>query len=75
MLCVLCDGVCAVCVQCVRVCVCCCMQAESGEWVIDEEQTVRLKADFIISAFGSELHDQTSETTPLLTPLPLSDIH
>ena len=71
----LCDGVCAVCVQCVRVCVCCCVQAESGEWVIDEEQTVRLKADFIISAFGSELHDQTSETTPLLTPLPLSDIH
>ena len=54
---------------------CCCVQAESGEWVIDEEQTVRLKADFIISAFGSELHDQTSETTPLLTPLPLSDIH
>ena len=64
---------CVLCVLCVRVC--CCVQAESGEWVIDKEQTVRVKADFIISAFGSELYDQTSETTPFLTLLPLSDIH
>jgi dihydropyrimidine dehydrogenase (NADP+) len=33
-------------------------QLESGEWVEDEEQTVKLKADFIISAFGSQLQDQ-----------------
>ena len=26
--------------------------------MIDEEQTVKLKADFIISAFGSDLHDK-----------------
>ncbi|XP_035270720.1 dihydropyrimidine dehydrogenase a, tandem duplicate 1 [Anguilla anguilla] len=32
-------------------------QTESGEWVEDEEQTVRLKADYIISAFGSMLND------------------
>ncbi|XP_038074925.1 dihydropyrimidine dehydrogenase [NADP(+)]-like [Patiria miniata] len=33
-------------------------QDENGKWVEDEEQTVRLKADYIISAFGSTLHDQ-----------------
>ena len=76
-MCTVCDGMCAVCDGVCVLCdgVCCCVQAESGEWVIDEEQTVRLKADFIISGFGSELHDQTSETTPLLIPLPISDIH
>ncbi|XP_033636477.1 dihydropyrimidine dehydrogenase [NADP(+)]-like [Asterias rubens] len=30
-------------------------QDDNGKWVEDEEQTVRLKADFIISAFGSTL--------------------
>ena len=39
----------------------CVFQLDSGEWVVDEEQTVRLKADFIISAFGSELHNEESE--------------
>ena len=37
------------------------IQSEDGKWVVDEEQTVRLKADFVISAFGSELQDQSGE--------------
>ncbi|XP_029393420.1 dihydropyrimidine dehydrogenase [NADP(+)] [Mus pahari] len=32
-------------------------QDETGNWVEDEEQTVRLKADVVISAFGSVLDD------------------
>lgn len=32
-------------------------QDENGEWIEDEEQVVRLKADFVISAFGSGLED------------------
>lgn len=32
-------------------------QNENGDWIEDEEQICRLKADFVISAFGSELHD------------------
>ncbi|XP_013417109.1 dihydropyrimidine dehydrogenase [NADP(+)] isoform X2 [Lingula anatina] len=32
-------------------------QDEDGNWVEDEEQTVRLKTDFVISAFGSGLTD------------------
>ncbi|XP_077981130.1 dihydropyrimidine dehydrogenase [NADP(+)]-like [Glandiceps talaboti] len=32
-------------------------QQDDGTWFEDEEQTVRLKADFIISAFGSTLTD------------------
>lgn len=31
---------------------------ESGELIIDEEQLVRLRADYIISAFGSGLFDE-----------------
>ena len=30
-------------------------QLDDGSWTIDDEQTVRLKADFVISAFGSQL--------------------
>jgi len=33
------------------------LQTEDGKWVVDEEQTVRLKANYVISAFGSELSD------------------
>ncbi|EDW51287.1 GM13670 [Drosophila sechellia] len=33
-------------------------QNENDEWVEDEEQTQRLKANFVISAFGSGLEDQ-----------------
>ena len=32
-------------------------QNEDSTWLEDEEQTVKLKADFVISAFGSELSD------------------
>ncbi|XP_069863868.1 dihydropyrimidine dehydrogenase [NADP(+)] isoform X1 [Dipodomys merriami] len=32
-------------------------QDETGNWVEDEEQTVHLKADVVISAFGSVLND------------------
>ena len=30
-------------------------QDDEGNWIEDEEQMIRLKADFIISAFGSTL--------------------
>lgn len=30
---------------------------DEGDWVEDDEQIFRLKADFVISAFGSGLHD------------------
>ncbi|KAG9351095.1 hypothetical protein JZ751_024985, partial [Albula glossodonta] len=36
-------------------------QTESGDWIEDEEQVVRLKADYIISAFGSMLKDPKVE--------------
>ncbi|KAI7809865.1 dihydropyrimidine dehydrogenase [Triplophysa rosa] len=32
-------------------------QQDDGTWIVDEEQIVHLKADFIISAFGSMLQD------------------
>lgn len=32
-------------------------QTENGDWIEDTEQTTKLKADFIISAFGSGLED------------------
>lgn len=32
-------------------------QTESGEWLEDQDQMIRLKADYIISAFGSGLSD------------------
>eukprot|EP00731_Ephydatia_muelleri_P018077 Em0011g117a len=42
-------------------------QLENGEWKVDEEQVVKLKADFIISAFGSELGN--SEVMEAMKPL------
>ena len=30
-------------------------QLDDGSWTTDDEQTVKLKADFVISAFGSQL--------------------
>ena len=33
-------------------------QLEDGRWVEDKEQATRIKADFVISAFGSGLEDQ-----------------
>jgi dihydropyrimidine dehydrogenase (NADP+) len=34
-------------------------ETDDGEWVEDPEQLVKIKCDFIISAFGSGLTDQT----------------
>ncbi|EDV95106.1 dihydropyrimidine dehydrogenase [NADP(+)] [Drosophila grimshawi] len=42
-------------------------QNDQDEWVEDEEQLVRLKANFVISAFGSGLQD--AEVKVALTPL------
>ncbi|ODN03162.1 Dihydropyrimidine dehydrogenase [NADP(+)], partial [Orchesella cincta] len=42
-------------------------QDETGEWIEDQDQTCRLKANYIISAFGSGLHD--SEVKEALEPL------
>lgn len=35
-------------------------ETESGKWIEDTEQTTKLKANFVISAFGSQLNDQES---------------
>ena len=29
---------------------------QTGEWIVDEEQTLKKKCDFVISAFGSALY-------------------
>ncbi|XP_017042132.1 dihydropyrimidine dehydrogenase [NADP(+)] [Drosophila ficusphila] len=42
-------------------------QNEQDEWIEDEEQTQRLKANFVISAFGSGLEDQ--DVKAALAPL------
>ncbi|XP_034489970.1 dihydropyrimidine dehydrogenase [NADP(+)] [Drosophila innubila] len=42
-------------------------QNEQDEWVEDEEQMVRLKANFVISAFGSGLQD--ADVRDALSPL------
>lgn len=33
-------------------------QTEEGKWIEDEDQITQLKANFIISAFGSGLYDE-----------------
>ncbi|XP_016140272.1 dihydropyrimidine dehydrogenase [NADP(+)] isoform X4 [Sinocyclocheilus grahami] len=45
-------------------------QQDDGTWVVDEEQIVHLKADFIISAFGSMLNDP--EVKKALEPVKLN---
>ncbi|XP_026468249.1 dihydropyrimidine dehydrogenase [NADP(+)]-like isoform X2 [Ctenocephalides felis] len=42
-------------------------QDENGQWIEDKEQTTRLKANFVISAFGSGLYDP--EVVEALQPL------
>lgn len=37
-------------------------QSEAGDWTEDREQVIRLKADYIISAFGSVLSDPKGDT-------------
>lgn len=36
-------------------------QNDEGEWIEDTEQIVRLKANFIISAFGSGLYESNGK--------------
>ena len=36
-------------------------QLEDGSWVEDDDQTTRLKCDFVISAFGAQLQDKDGE--------------
>ena len=43
-------------------------QDEQDNWVVDEEQLVRLKADFIISAFGAGLADTDGELDTVCRP-------
>uniref|UniRef100_A0A8C1SJ33 Dihydropyrimidine dehydrogenase [NADP(+)] n=1 Tax=Cyprinus carpio TaxID=7962 RepID=A0A8C1SJ33_CYPCA len=45
-------------------------QQDDGTWIVDEEQIVHLKADFIISAFGSMLNDP--EVKAALEPVKLN---
>ena len=42
-------------------------QDEKGEWVEDEDQVLRQKVDFIISAFGSCLGDESGIVKLLYT--------
>ncbi len=36
-------------------------QNDSGDWIVDPEQVVKIKCDFIISAFGSGLTDENTK--------------
>ncbi|XP_005797190.1 dihydropyrimidine dehydrogenase [NADP(+)] [Xiphophorus maculatus] len=45
-------------------------QTEKGDWLEDEDQIIRLKADYIISAFGSMLNDQ--QVTAAMAPVKLT---
>ncbi|XP_069686941.1 dihydropyrimidine dehydrogenase [NADP(+)] isoform X1 [Periplaneta americana] len=45
-------------------------QDENGKWVEDKEQVTRLKANYIISAFGSGLYDKT--VVDAIAPLKLN---
>ncbi|XP_022247130.1 dihydropyrimidine dehydrogenase [NADP(+)]-like isoform X2 [Limulus polyphemus] len=47
-------------------------QEEDGSWKMDEDQLVKLKADFIISAFGSSLRD--SKVLEAIKPLKLTNL-
>lgn len=57
-------------------------QTEEGDWLEDEEQVVRLKADYIISAFGSMLSDPQGNRTvdqwslfPTLGEIKFENVH
>lgn len=39
------------------------IQDLDGKWYDDGDQTVKIKADYVISAFGSTLHDQAGKNT------------
>lgn len=44
-------------------------QLEDGTWIEDEEQTLKIKANFVISAFGSTLSDSDGESLTLCMDL------
>ncbi|CAG0921810.1 unnamed protein product, partial [Notodromas monacha] len=46
-------------------------QDDDGKWIEDEEQTTKVKADFVISAFGSGLYDE--KVIQAMQPLKLTD--
>lgn len=41
-------------------------QNEDGKWVEDPDQTTKLKANFVISAFGSELNEKDGKILLLI---------
>ena len=45
-------------------------QDESGNWEVDEDQTMKMKCDFVISAFGSGLYSQDLKSA--MAPLKLT---
>ncbi|XP_065566946.1 dihydropyrimidine dehydrogenase [NADP(+)]-like isoform X2 [Artemia franciscana] len=45
-------------------------QLDDGTWIEDEDQTIKLKADFVISAFGSGLFDENVKNA--LAPLKMN---
>lgn len=47
-------------------------QSDDGQWTNDEDQLVRLKADFVISAFGSGLQDQ--DVIDALAPMEMNGL-
>jgi dihydropyrimidine dehydrogenase (NADP+) len=47
-------------------------QTETGQWIQDKDQIVRLKADFVVSAFGSGLRDE--DVAEALKPVALADL-
>lgn len=40
-------------------------QTEDGEWIEDDDQTTKLKANFVISAFGSVLSEKSGKEIAL----------
>lgn len=41
-------------------------ETEDGKWIEDKETVIKLKANFIISAFGSTLNDTKGTHFPLI---------
>ena len=45
-------------------------QDEAGNWDVDEDQTMKMKCDFVISAFGSGLYSEDLKSA--MAPLKLN---
>lgn len=50
-------------------------QLDDGEWIEDEEQVMQLKANFIISAFGSGLYDSEGKFLRYMFIIPVIKIN